>query len=109
MDKNITLKQNTNQHGGNPPRESYDFPINKRNKFMDENPICQLCKINKSVECAHIYSGDPKGPRYNPRCTLKMVTSKKNMLALCKKCHDKIDNKNNILQFGADKLKELKN
>lgn len=105
--KLITCAQNTLQQGGNPSRKSYNFKKKDRSEYMVNNTTCQLCKIKKSRECAHIYSGDPKGPRYNGKCYLHTIKSKKNMLAMCKKCHIEIDKKN-PKNYTAKFLKSLK-
>lgn len=47
-----------------------------RHKYLNDNPLCELCKHNDSIEPHHICAGRPK------------VDAISNLIATCRGCHD---------------------
>lgn len=72
----------------------------QRVNYICSNPDCRCFtagpnlvsnKNTKIGDCAHIYSGAEKGPRYEEKLDDKFLKSEGNAIWLCNNCHRKID------------------
>lgn len=75
------------------------------------NPICHTKLVNpdenaKDDQICHIEAASPDGPRYNPTQTDDERRSFDNLILLCHKCHDMIDNNPDI--YTVEILKQWK-
>lgn len=81
----------------------------EKQAYLKKHKICQYCRSQEAGYCAYIHSYDPKGPRFDARYNAETLKSKDNLIAVCKACHQKIDDpKNNFTPGVLTSLKKLK-
>ena len=81
----------------------------EKQAYLQKHKICQYCRSQEAGSCAYIHSCDPKGPRFDGRYNMETLKSKDNLIAVCKTCHEKIDDpKNNFTPSILTSLKKLK-